>query len=321
MKKFLIVVVIFLFSILIITYFTNPFAAPNNTFKEDVVIIDPDHNDAVSLKLQELGFVKSFFAFNFVLSIKGNKIEPGGYYLSKNMDAWQIVGELNQGPDLKWVLIPEGLRKEQIGERLKEVLEWNNDELEKWSNAYATLGTDFIEGVYFPDKYLIPVDEDGAEVAKRMIRNFNEKFAPYFDKFAEKNIKWSTAIKIASIIEREAAGPNDMPIIAGIIWNRLSENQKLDIDATIQYAIGKRNGNWWSPVTGSDIKTNNSPFNTYKISGLPPHPISNPGLTAIEAVLNPKPTDCFYYLHDKSREIHCSKTYEKHLDNIDKYLR
>ena len=115
-------------------------------------------------------------------------------------------------------------------------------------------------------------------------------------------------------------GPSDMPLIAGVIWNRLENDQRLQLDASIQYAKGKIDGQWWSVVTGTDIKNIDSPYNNYKYSGLPPTPIANPGLKAIDAVLNPTKTDCIFYLHDRSREIHCAVTYEEHLENIEKYL-
>jgi UPF0755 protein len=306
----------------IVTYFSfSIFSAPEDASKEEVFVIDSEDTDALSLSLEDKGFIKSFVAFNLALKLKGiNSIESGGYYLSKDMSSWEIINNIKRGPKLKWVLVPEGIRKEQIGERLQKTLGWDEEELKKWNEVYTTSDPDFIEGVYFPDNYLIPIDEPGDEIAKRMIRNFNDKVGPYFDDFEKQNTKWTTAIKIASIIEREAAGPSDMPLIAGVLWNRLLANQKLDIDATIQYAAGKRDGNWWSRVTGEDIRTINSPYNTYKFSGLPPTPISNPGLTSILAVLNPEETDCFYYLHDSSREIHCSKTYEEHMEKIDIYL-
>jgi UPF0755 protein len=302
-------------------YFTYSLKAPDNSAKQEIVIINSESPDAAALELEDKGFIKSFNAFNFAYKFKGNKkIEPGGYYLSKNMNALKVIDELNKGADLKSITIPEGIRKEQIGERLQKLLGWSDEELDQWNSLYSDSNTDYKEGVYFPDTYLIPVNETPTQVANRMIGNFNDKFAPYFDKFAEKNIKWTTALKIASLIEREAAGEHDMKLISGVMWNRLNNGERLDIDATIQYAIGKRNGQWWSRVTGEDIRDTNSPYNTYKIKGLPPTPIANPGLTSIEAVLNPEETDCYFYLHDRSRQIHCSVTYEEHLENIDKYL-
>lgn len=321
MKK-IFLLLLFLVTIVLIIIYLNPFASPGTSAKNEIFTLDSEKKEVTGLKLEEAGFVKSMTAFEIAMIIKGKtKVEPGGYYLAKNMDTWEIVDALSEGPDLKWVTVLPGMRKEQIGERLQETFNWSAEELEKWNTEYTTQKEEYTEGVYFPDTYLIPVKENGQLVAARMINNFNTQFSDYYDKFEEKNIKWTTAIKIASLIQREAGGEHDMPLIAGVMWNRLNNNQKLDIDATIQYAIGKRDGKWWSVVTGSDIRETDSPYNTYKYSGLPPYPISNPSLAAIEAVLNPQDTDCIFYLHDKNREIHCSVTYEEHLEYIDTYLR
>jgi UPF0755 protein len=300
-------------------YFINPFAPPSKSEKSEIVYLNSTSGDSVALKLEEDGFIKSFSAFNIIYSLNGSpKIEKGGYYLSKNMNAMQILNELKQGADLKEVVIKEGIRKEEIGERLGNSLGWSESELETWNNLYKN-SDEYFEGVYFPDTYLIPVDETPKQVADRMIRNFNDKFAPYSKGFEEQDVKWTTAIKMASLLEREAAGSHDMPLIAGIMWNRLLDNHKLDIDATIQYAKGKVDGKWWSRVTGEDIRNIDSPYNTYKYKGLPPTPIANPGIAAIEAVLNPEETDCYYYLHSHG-QIYCSETYEEHMENIEKYL-
>ena len=321
MKKVILLLIIFLAISGLLLYFLNLLRPTGKSDKTEIVIISSDRADSAALTLEEKGFIKSFTAFNIAYVIKGSpKIEPGGYYLSKNMSAWKIIDELSQGPDLKEITIQEGLRKEQIGERLQKVLGWTDQELDKWNTTYTTMKPEYTEGVYFPDTYLIPVKESGALVAARFINNFNEKFAPYFQEAEKQNIKWTTVLKIASLIEREAAGPSDMPLIAGIIWNRLENNQKLDIDATVQYAKGKTNGQWWSRVSGADIRNFDSPYNSYKYPGLPPSPISNPGLVAIESVLNPEETDCFFYLH-ASGQIYCAVTYEEHLENIEKYLK
>ena len=99
-------------------------------------------------------------------------------------------------------------------------------------------------------------------------------------------------------------------------------NQKipLSVDATLQYVRGDKGKGWWAPISVADKKTV-SVYNTYKNAGLPPHPISNPGLPAIEAVLSPAKTDCLYYLHDKDHVTHCAVTYEEHQANILKYLK
>jgi len=145
-----------------------------------------------------------------------------------------------------------------------------------------------------------------------MRSHFNEKCGAVLQEFAENNIKHDTAITLASIVQREAANEKEMPLIAGIIWNRLLHKPevKLEIDATIQYIIGKP-GNWWPKVRPEDYKIE-SPYNTYLHAGKPPAPICNPGLAAMEAVVHPEETEYYYYLHDSQGQIHPAKTYEEH---------
>lgn len=291
--------------------------------KEEVFTVATKSLESAAIdKLKNQGFIRNIWAFNLVLTIKGkhNKINPGGYYLMKNQNAWQVADKLISSPDMKWVVIPEGLRKEEIGEILAKTFNWTNEGLDQWNNIYTAMKFDYFEGVYFPDTYLIPTKEDGLEIANRLINHFNEQFFPYFDQLAQQNIIWTTGLRLASVIQREAAGKEDMPLIAGILWNRLLKGMKLEIDATVQYARGKTDKGWWAPIKPSDITEIDSPYNTYKYKGLPPHPICNPGIDAIEAVLNSTETDCLYYLHDSNRQIHCAKTYEEHKANIEKYL-
>ena len=125
-------------------------------------------------------------------------------------------------------------------------------------------------------------------------------------------------MKIASLIQREAAGKEDMALISGIIWNRIWSGMKLQIDATLQYAKGSEEEGWWQLVYPEDKKIK-SEYNTYLNKGLPPSAIANPGRDAIYAAYHPKKTECLFYLHDKKRKIHCSKTYEEHKELIKKY--
>lgn len=300
------------------------FGAPELQEKKEVFTVGLKQNETQILdKLESQGFIKSKFGFNVVLLLKRkhNAITPGGYNVSKNLTAWQLADKLTGNPDMKWVVIPEGWRKEQIGELLAKTFSWSDDDLERWNSEVTKMKIDYIEGTYFPDTYLIPVSDSELDIANRMTRRFDEKFAPYVGQFAEQNIKWTTGLKLASIIQREAAGKDDMPLIAGIMWNRLNSDMNLEIDATVQYARGKTDSGWWAPVTADDIRNIDSSYNTYKNKGLPPCPIGNPGLDAIEAVLHPTETECLYYIHDNNRQIHCAKTLEEHQANIDEYLK
>jgi UPF0755 protein len=284
-----------------------------------VVSIKSDQSSSSLLKSQ--GFIKNYFGFGLASLLRGiGTVESGGYKISKSMTAWQIAGVLNKKPYMKWVVIPEGLRKEEIADLFVENLGWSESEKSDWINTYTAMDYDHVEGVYFPDTYLIPVDEAPLDVAKRLRAKFEEKFAPYAKEAVAQNIKWTTLLKVASIVQREANGKEDMPIVAGVIWNRLLKNMKLEVDATLQYVRGDNGNGWWAPITTAEKQTD-SPYNTYKNTGLPPHPISNPGLSAIEASLHPASTTCLYYLHDSSGEIHCSDTFEGHKQNIANYLK
>ena len=299
------------------------FSAPQKNKESERYIIPLNFSATeISSDLKTNGFIKNQLAFDFIISIKSglSNIKAGGYKISKSMNVWEITDILIKKPYMEWVVIPEGLRKEEIAEILGQKLSWNSDKKENWLKTATTQKPEYFEGVYFPDTYLIPIDETLLQIAARLQAKFQEKFTPYAKEAANQNIKWDTALKIASIIQRESAGKNDMPIISAVIWNRLLQGMKLDIDATIQYARGNTGQGWWAPINVSD-KQINSPYNTYKYKGLPPHPICNPGLDAINAVLNPAKTDCLYYLHDSSKTIHCAETYEEHLQNIQRYLK
>jgi uncharacterized YceG family protein len=257
---------------------------------------------------------------SFVTLIGSKILMPGAYKISKEMTPPQLLQVLHGKPYMKWVVIPPGLRKEEIATLLMPALGWTTKQKTEWITKSTTTKPDYMEGVYAPDTYLIPVGEKPNDVANRLIAKFNESFTSYLTGFTSKNIKWTTALTLASIVQREAANIADMPLIAGILWNRLNQNMMLDVDSTLQYARGNKGNGWWAPISVADKKID-SPYNTYEHTGLPPHPISNPSLDAINAVLNPTTTDCLYYLHDNNHITHCAVTYAEHQANIDLYLK
>ena len=315
--------------------YNSLFSAPQKQAESErfIVPLSTEIKDTIQ-ELHEQGFIKNEWAFSYAL--KGKEIEPGGYKISKSMSAWDMAKAFKE-PYMKWVMIPEGLRKEQIGELIGDALGWNDQQRKDWATKYTSMAYEQLEGIYFPDTYLLPKDETVLQTSDRLRAKFNEKFKPYANKFVEANIKWTTAVTLASIVQREAAGKSDMPLVAGILWNRLTEGMKLEADDTIQYIrddvihYGEARynsqpknyvseGDWWKPIKLLD-KQIESPYNTYRNKGLPPHPICNPGLDAIDAVLNSAETECLYYLHDPNGQIHCSKTYEEHQANIEKFLK
>lgn len=310
--KIIIGIGIILIAVIIVILYQ--FSAPQKGAEEERIVVNLTTTEAELIpKLKEQGYIRNEWAFNFVLKRKGwqGKIEPGGYNVSKGMNAWQLADILVNNPYQKWLVIPEGLRATEIAERLQETLGWPD-----------TTKSEFLlnskEGYLFPDTYLLNLDYTGEDVAKRMESQFNEKTADLSKEAKEKNIRNDTLIVLASLVQREAANENEMPLIAGVIWNRWLQDMKFEIDATIQYALGK-SGNWWPIIKPEDYKLD-SPYNTYLHKGRPPAPICNPGLAAIDAVINPEETEYLYYLHDSAGQIHLAKTYKEHQANIEQYL-
>lgn len=296
--------------------------------KERFVIPLQTSEEKIVANLKEKGFLKSKRIFNLILSLKGwhAKIEPGAYLIAKNMNAYQLAKTLLAGPFQRWVVIPPGKRKEQVALILKQTLAWPDEMVLSFVQVAE-------EGYLYPDSYLINTDADPQQVVQKLKANFNEKFdspAGELQKdLLEQNIRNDTAIKIASLIERESGGPEDKPIIAGIIWNRLLEGMKLEIDATIQYALATENCfeptfedcDFWPKLTGEMIRKTDSVYNTYQIDALPPGPICSPSLASIKAVAYPAETEAFYYLHSPDKQIHTAKTFKEHQENIEKYLK
>jgi len=237
-----------------------------------------------------------------------------------NFAALELASVQNfANPIIKVVYIPNGMRKEQIVEKVGRVLAWGpeNKKVFLKTEAPTTIGQ-LEDGYFYPGFYSFRIGTTGREAASEMINRFQKEVLRRYPESTNELVPVSTALVVASLIEREAADRTDMPLVAGVIWNRIFANMPLGIDATLQYAHGTNANRWWPRVRPND-KFVKSPYNTYKEAGLPPGPIANPGLASIEAALNPIPTDCFYYLHDKDREFRCARTYDEHKENIERY--
>lgn len=312
-----IIFTIFATVILIAVGYTLYLLAPTSLSGEKIRFVIPlesKQEDIIS-RLTTEKFIRSEKLFTFLTGLihYPGAIEPGAYLLSRRMTLLEIANTLLYKPYQKWIVLVPGLRKEQVAQRLEKKFSWSEEKTKEFLSEAK-------EGYLFPDTYLIPVDEKGADVAKRMIARFNEKFDAQMQKdLLTQNVRIDTAVKIASLIERESGSDEDKALIAGIIWNRLDKGMKLQIDAATQYIIGT--GKDWWPIVRPENHKIDSPFNTYIYKGLPQTPIANPGFASMKAAVHPVETDCFYYLHDRGKNIRCSKTYEEHLQNIETYLK
>jgi UPF0755 protein len=283
---------------------------PKNTNTKYFVVPKGAGIRAIASNLKKEGLINDPVVFFLYVKKEGadKKIQAGDYKLSQSMDLKKITSELIHGTVDAWVTIPEGYRAEQIADTLEQIIPSYNP---SWRTRLVEK-----EGYLFPDTYLIPRDASIETALSIFETNFNNKINDLG--ISERN-DLNRIIIIASMIEREALFHNERPTVASVIYNRLGLGMKLDIDATVQYAIGKRNGKWWYPITPNDLRFD-SIYNTYTNNGLPPGPISNPGLDSIRAAANPADTNYLYYITDSKGHLHGAATFQQHQANINKYL-
>ena len=221
-------------------------------------------------------------------------------------------------PSVTYLRITQGMRKEQIANILGNNLSWDKTEETKFLATEIPEKSISGEGYFYPGTYLFRKENSGELAGRLMTGRFKQEVLTRYASSTNKVINLDTALKIASILEREAGGKYDMRIISGIIWNRMFKGMSLDMDSTLQYAKGNEEIGWWPKVESED-KFIDSPYNTYANEGLPPTAIANPSILAIEAALNPKKTNCLFFLHDKKGGFHCTKTYKEHSANIKRF--
>jgi UPF0755 protein len=269
-------------------------------------------------RLQEAGLIKNSLVFRLIVRNEGldDKIQAGSFDLSPNMNSTEIAYELTQGTNDLWVTILEGWRREEIAESLSK------QELAEFSTEEFLAETVGLEGRLFPDTYLVPREVTASQIALLLEQTFERKVTVGLaDEIAASPYDFADALVMASIVEREARGEDELRMVAGILWNRVEIGMALQADATLQYVKGfnEIEDSWWAPPLSAD-KQLPSVYNTYRYPGLPPAPIANPGLTAIEAALNPAATDYLYYLHDRTGQIHYARTLEEHNANVSEFL-
>ena len=218
---------------------------------------------------------------------------------------------LNGDFDIKPIKItfPEGYSVKQIGNRIKEKIEvFDNEEL----NQIASTS----EGHLFPDTYFFLPDVTPKEVFEIMTDTFDEKISKIKNDIVASGKSLEEILKMASLLEEEVQTFEDKKIVSGILWKRISIGMALQVDATLAYERGKT-----SAELSIDDLRKNSPYNSYTNRGLPPTPISNPGIESIEAALKPSESKYFYFLTDKESKVHYARTFEEHKQNKEKYLR
>jgi UPF0755 protein len=317
MKKIIVVLgLLILFSIITFVWWQNGLLAANTSDKTPKIFIVKGGEGVreIANNLKANGLIKDPIVFFLLTKLQGidKKIQAGDFRLNSSMNAQDIATGLTHGTLDIWTTIPEGLRATEIANILKA-------KVPSYSDSW-TIELQANEGYLFPDTYLIPRDADINMILSLMKKNFQEKYDSVKNERTTVLTDAQTII-LASIIEREAMFANDRPLVASVFVNRLNIGMALGSDPTVMYALGFQSDTkqWWKKDLTADDLLIDSPYNTRKNAGLPPGPISNPGLSSIEAALNPAKTDYLYFFADKQGHLHFATTLEGHNANIQKY--
>lgn len=312
----------------------EPGAAVNFT------VNDGDNLSSVAERLDAEGIISNATLFRWYASTRGDiTLVPGYYALKPGDNAGNIIKALSTPPAQTFVSVtfPEGMTVAQMGERLASKLTFMTQEdfvaAATDGSVVSELlptGVTSLEGLLFPDTYQVSGDGSEARVVstmagmmERVARQVDLKSGARTRGFSQYEI-----LIIASLIEREAKVPEDRAKIAQVIYNRLAEKMKLEIDASVKYGQDPT-------MSWTDMKATNTPYNTYINPGLPPTPIANPGRASLQAALAPagapaksdeacaglpvgeKCRYLYYVLADKTGRHVFATTYEQHLANIE----
>lgn len=282
----------------------------------------------VAERLQEAGVIKCALIFRLWVRKEGKdgQIKSGEYELSGQLSAEQILAKLIAGDVIvRRVILPEGLTVAEVADRVAASGAATKDAfLQAAHQPHSVAGMEPVTGVKEPlEGYLFPAAYDwerttsAEDLVQRMTDQFTALWTPEWKaQAASLDLTIHQVTTLASIVQAEAAKVEEMPRIAGVYLNRVRESWPLQADPTVYYALGKAKG---EPLLYADLEVD-SPYNTYKVPGLPPGPIGAPGKAALEAVLHAEKHEYFYFVAkaDGSNEHYFAETLDEHNENVAK---
>lgn len=298
----------------------RPVAATGTS--QEFVVAAGENAPAIARHLYAAGLIRSRTAFITYVNLHGLRpeLKVGRYELDPTMSSAQIATAFATGQTMsKRLIIPEGYRLSQISSAVAD-LGLNQADFGKALRAPHSQSflagkpaSVDLEGYLFPDSYEVSATTTPDQLVNAMLDNFGRRVGQeYVDAFAAQGLTLHQGLTLASIVEREVSIPADRPKVAQVFLSRYKMGMVLGSDVTAIYA---------SDLLGVPFDVNvNSPYNTRRFPGLPPGPICNPGLSALDAVARPATTDYLYFLSGKDGKTYFAKTYAEHQQNIAKHL-
>lgn len=324
-KTLLILAILILAPLAAFAYWSHLLSPMSATASAKPIRVDiPNGAGAAKIadKLHAAKLIRNEFAFVTMARVLGEsqEMKAGLYEISPRHGVIEIINKLVAGDAVaQWVTIPEGLTLEQIAARLQTRRLANADTFVRLAHRRPKrLGLNIpvsrrsVDGYLMPETYQFQSKASEAQILRSMLATWNEKvLRPNAALFRASDLPMDKIVVLASLIEREAKVPQDRGKISSVIRNRLKRKMKLEIDATVIYALGSHK----EKLTFKDLKVK-SPYNTYYAFGLPPGPICNPGLSSIEAALKPAKTPYLFYVAQPDGSHLFAATFEEHKANI-----
>ena len=266
-----------------------------------------------------------------------SRLEPGSYSFEPGLTTFEILRRIHFGETSPLrVVIPEGLRLEQVTERLAEA---NVVDGRSFAAALQTAATSTaagspasppslaaqrppgtsLEGYLFPSAYSFPLGTTADDALALILLRFNDSITPLLrEQINASGRTLHEVLTVASIIEREVVEDAERPLVSAVIRNRLDAAMPLQMDSTVQYAVGTAAAWWKRELSAADLEVD-SPYNTYRYRGLPPTPIASPGLASIEAAVNPANVPYLFFFARGDGSHAFAVTYEEHQANVERY--
>ncbi len=274
-----------------------------------------EKSTATAKRLESAKLIRSDKAFLIYISLKGirTQLQAGSYSLSPSRSAPEVAAILSQGKiSTNLLVIPEGKTVDGVAALAKaRGVDISSALSDRYGYAFLT-DAPSLEGFLFPDSYQITKTTTPHVLINEMLTNFNDKVPARFEApFKLRGLSLEQGVTLASIVEREANNSADRQMVAQVFLKRLSIGMALESDVTVDYA---------SKLTGQPFSVDlDSPYNTYKNTGLPPGPICNPGLSSLEAVTSPAKTDYLYFVTGADGKTRFATTFGQQQANINQY--
>ncbi|MFQ5898865.1 MAG: endolytic transglycosylase MltG [Candidatus Methylomirabilia bacterium] len=277
----------------------------------------------IAERLQAAGVIRSRLAFTMLATLRGTarSLKAGEYEIPRDANTVRILALLEKGKvRTRRIVFPEGGTVRDLARLLEVEGLARVEEIERLARDPALLwalriGAPSLEGYLFPDTYYFFKGLPAENMLAQMTLRLREEVTPDLLAQAErKGLTLHELLTLASIVEREAVLSRELPVISAVFWNRIKRGMPLQADPTVQYAVNKE----WGALTRADLRVD-SPFNTYRYTGLPPGPIASPGKAAILAVLNPAKVKYLYFVSMDGRRHFFSRTLKEHNAAVSRY--